>query len=461
MIGNSKYKIRSLCVALALVWSGMSAELHAEQYSLLEAIQKAQSQDPWLDGSLFRQENLEALSVNSGTLPDPTVSLGIANLPVDSFDFGQGAMTQFKVGVSQMFPRGKTLALRQEKLKKLSQMQPFAREDRKAQVSVTVSQLWLEVYRSQKSIALIEQDRSLFEHLVDVAQSSYTTASGRTRQQDLIRAQLELTRLEDRLTMLRQQRESQLARLGEWLADSSYDLDIEMPRTLGPEHLTNPLFNETETRIRTQKLAQMFMAHPKIRSVGQKISAGESGVKLAKQSYKPQWGINASYGYRDADPMGNDRADFFSVGVSLDVPLFTGKRQDKQVQAATAEREATKTERTLALRQLRSGFETAESQYRRLLDRRELYRSRLLKEISEQAEASLTAYTNDDGDFAEVVRSRIAELNARIEALNVEVDIHKIVAQLNYFLNAPNTQNKNSAVLTDAISASGDLINHE
>ena len=459
MIGKSQYKIRPLCVALALVWSGMSVDLHAEQYSLLEAIEKAQSQDPWLDGSRFRQENLESLSVNAGTLPDPTVSLGLANLPIDSFDFAQEGMTQFKVGVSQMFPRGKTLALRQETLEKMSQMQPFAREDRKAQVSVTVAQLWLEVYRSQKTIALIQQDRGLFEHLVDVAESSYTTASGRTRQQDLIRAQLELTRLEDRLTMLRQRRESQLAQLGEWLADSSYELDIEMPGRLGEGHLNDPLINETGTVIRTQKLAQILTAHPKIRSIDQKISAGESGVKLAKQSYKPQWGINASYGYRDADPMGNDRADFFSVGVSLDVPLFTGKRQDKQVQAATAESEAIKTERTLVLRQLRSGFETAESQYRRLLDRRELYRSRLLKEMSEQAEASLTAYTHDDGDFAEVVRACIAELNARIEALNVEVDIHKIVAQLNYFL-IP-SHKKNSAVLTDASRASGELIDHE
>ena len=259
MIGNSQYKIRPLCVALALVWSGMSVDLHAEQYSLLEAIEKAQSQDPWLDGSRFRQENLESLSVNAGTLPDPTVSLGLANLPIDSFDFAQEGMTQFKVGVSQMFPRGKTLALRQETLEKMSQMQPFAREDRKAQVSVTVAQLWLEVYRSQKTIALIQQDRGLFEHLVDVAESSYTTASGRTRQQDLIRAQLELTRLEDRLTMLRQRRESQLAQLGEWLADSSYELDIEMPGRLGEGHLNDPLINETGTVIRTQK--QIGRAH--------------------------------------------------------------------------------------------------------------------------------------------------------------------------------------------------------
>ena len=53
--------------------------------------------------------------------------------------------------------------------------------------------------------------------------------------------------------------------------------------------------------------------------------------------------------------------------------------------------------------------------------------------MTDQAEASLSAYTHDDGDFAEVVRARIAELNARIDALNISIDIQKAVAQLNYF----------------------------
>ena len=58
--------------------------------------------------------------------------------------------------------------------------------------------------------------------------------------------------------------------------------------------------------------------------------------------------------------------------------------------------------------------------------------------MREQAEASLTAYTNDDGDFAEVVRSRIAELNAQIDALNIAVDRQKTISQLNYFFTNSN-----------------------
>ena len=69
----------------------------------------------------------------------------------------------------------------------------------------------------------------------------------------------------------------------------------------------------------------------------------------------------------------------------------------------------------------------------RLNERQKLYQERLLPQMHDQAEASLTAYTNDDGDFAEVVRSRIAELNASIDALNINVERQKSIIQLNYF----------------------------
>ena len=131
--------------------------------------------------------------------------------------------------------------------------------------------------------------------------------------------------------------------------------------------------------------------------------------------------------------MGNDRADFFSVGVAFDLPLFTSRRQDQQVQSAVADSEALRTEKWLALRQMMAAFATQRSRLQRLEQRRELYSSRLLQEMQEQAEASLTAYTRDDGDFSEVVRARIAELNARVEALDIEVDRMQVISQLNYF----------------------------
>lgn len=423
---NVRLKMRMFSVVLLLLVSSVTPTVMAAEYSLAQAIKKAQENDPWLEGSRFRQQSLEALSVQAGSLPDPTVSLGLGNININNSDAMGKGVNNYNVGISQMFSRGNSLSLQREQLNTLSQMQPLVREDRNASTAVTVSHLWLEILRSQQTIRLIEQDRSLFEHLVDIVQSSYATASGRTRQQDLVRAQLELTRLEDRLTMLRQNQENQLALLAEWLGDYS-DLSIDTTEIL-PLSIDSLAKNDGKEN---RDLIEVLIAHPKVASIDRKIKAGELGVRLAKQSYKPQWGVNANYMASTKD---DDQPDVMSVGISFDLPLFTGKKQDKQVQAAIADNEEVKTERALALRQLRAGFEAAKSNYLRLIERKELFDTRLLKEMSEQAEASLTAYTNDDGDFAEVVRARITELNAKIESLNIDVETQKAIAQINYFL---------------------------
>jgi outer membrane protein TolC len=188
-----------------------------------------------------------------------------------------------------------------------------------------------------------------------------------------------------------------------------------------------------EADVSAQELADHLQHHPAILRLDQKLAASRAGIELAEQKYRPEWRLNASYGYRDDDPMGNDRADFFSMGVAFDLPLFTSKRQDQQLQSAAATAESVRTERALILRRMIAELDSQRSRLHRLDQRRELYRSRLLKEMHEQAEASLTAYTNDDGDFAEVVRARIAELNAHIDALDIDVDRLKTIAQINYF----------------------------
>ncbi len=419
--------------AIFLLAIGSPCALAQQFLSLERAVALAQENDPWMAGSRLREQAGEAQSVAAGQLPDPTLSLGFANLPVDSFDFNQEAMTQFKLGVSQQFPRGNTRTLKQRQLRELSARHPYMRQDRQARVRASVSRLWLDVYRFRQSIELIEGDRDLFEHLVDVAQSSYQSALGGTRQQDLVRAQLELTRLDDRLVMLQQQRETARAELDEWLGGKlsrGWQLADSLP-TLTPANSAR-----VDPTSSGEASSTTLLGHPSIKALDQQILAGGTGVQLARQQYKPQWGLIAGYGYRGDDPQGNERSDFFSMGVSFDMPLFTSKRQDQRLQAEEASKEALKTDRALALRSLQSGLDAARARLRRLEQRKALYDGRLLEQIHDQAEASLTAYTRDDGDFAEVVRARIAELNANIDFLNIKIDRLKTLAELNYFLAA-------------------------
>lgn len=408
----------------------------APALTLHSALSTAIANDPWLLGSQHSQDSMDARSTAAATLPDPRVSLGFANIPTDTFDFDQEAMSQFKVGLTQMFPRGDTRELQQKQLAIESKKFPYERQNRIANVTATVSELWLDTYKSRATGDLIQSNRGLFEQLVDVATLSYSAAVGRSRQQDVIRAQLELTRIEDRLLVLQQQFEMDSQRLREWLA---HDLQQRSAALVLPEKLPVLQLQNSQSSpasIVLESLNQeQLLQHPAVLALEQQIESASTGVSLAKQKYKPEWGLSASYGYREDDPLsGRDRADFFSLGVSFDLPVFTTNRQDKEVRSAVSKAEAIRTRKWLLLRQLAAGMETSRAKLLRLESRQELYDKRLLPQIREQADASLSAYTNDDGDFAEVVRARIAQLNTEIEALAIAVERQKTIARLNYYL---------------------------
>lgn len=443
----------SVLVAVQIL---VTASAHATApLSLDRAVELAQYNDPWLVGNQQSQQAMESQAVAAGALPDPKMSVGLANLPTDTFDFDQEAMTQFKVGLSQMFPRGDSRALKRKKLQLISSQFPYQRENRRASVVVTVTSLWLDVFKAQQSIALIETDRALFEQLADVAHLSYSAALGRSRQQDVVRAQLELTRLEDRLTVLLQQRDEAQRRLSEWLSDQFSEhyginreplanaLAIGVDSVLPQLSLLGLGQHGPVEAASAQQLAEYFFRHPSVMAVDSRIKASGADIELSEQKYKPEWGVNLSYGYRESDPAGQDRADFLSVGVTFDMPLFTANRQDQDYQASIARSESVKTEKWLLLRKMIAAFEATRTRLQRLDERNTLYRELLLPQMQDQAEASLSAYTNDDGDFAEVMRANIALLNAHIDELGIEVDRQKAIAQLNYFLTVSTVVNTN------------------
>ncbi len=415
--------------------------------SLEMAVKAAQQNDPWMAGNRHAQDSMLSMSIAAATLPDPRMTLGLANIAAESFDFRQEGMSQFQIGLSQMFPRGDSLELKQKQLQQLSAQFPYQRQDRLAKIEVIVSQLWFDAYKAQESIKLIENNRALFEQLADVAQASYSSAVGKTRQQDIIRAQLELTRIDDRLTMLQQNKDMALQKLAQWQSDyflqksskvQDYAFRLNnnflLSEALPEIKAISPELYLTESNLNQSELFRYFLDHPAIKAVEQQIKASDSEIEIAKQSYKAEWGLSAGYAFRDDDPLGNKRANLFSVGISFDIPLFTANRQDQQVKSAVSKTASVKTEKWLLLRNLISAFESEKVQWLKLSERQDLYQNRLLPQMHDQAEASLTAYTNDDGDFSEVVRARIAELNALIDALNINVDRQKTLVQLNYYL---------------------------
>ncbi|WP_339722223.1 TolC family protein [uncultured Paraglaciecola sp.] len=431
---------RATLALLLVLLSNIPFAVFAE-ITMQDLVKIAIQHDPWLTGNQLQEKALRAQSQGANHLPDPMLSMGLLNLPTDGFVFNQEPMSQFKVGLAQTFPRGDSLAIKQQQLSFLADQHPYQREDRKAKIQVTVSTFWLDALKAEYTIRLIKRDRVLFEQLVDIVKASYSSAQGKTRQQDVISAQLELARLDDRLTIVNNQRDLALTRLSEWLPATVHKAMSKRFTTHIPLPKAPKLTDKVEVLLQRGDnlgLLQLLTEHPTLLAIEQSVKAGNTAVKLAKQKYKPQWGVNASYAYREDDPLGQSRADFFSIGITVDVPIFGYAKQDSDVSASSLTAQAIETEKRLLQQSMLTQIHSLYQQEVAYRQREDGFLTSILPQIQEHADASLSAYTSDDGDFSEVMRARITQLNAQIDLIHIQIEKLKTRIQIMYFLNDPN-----------------------
>jgi len=387
----------------------------AQAKNLEELIAAAIESDPWLVQSQSQERAARAQAIAGGELPDPRFTASLANLPTDTFDFSQEPMTQVMVGLSQAFPGGDSRQLRRQRLDQMGDVNVIERSMRLAQLRRDITLLWADAALADKTVRLINQDRALFEQLEAVIRSGYSSAGKGISQQDLIRAELEITRLDERVLQLKERRQRKIEQLTQWV-----------PRSLVYAIAEFELPNGSPASNRAVSL------HPETQVHDQRIKIARTGYQLAKETLRPGFTLNTSYGYRDEDRNGRDLPDFVSVGVSMDLPFFRAKRQDKQVTAAAERVAAEEAARLLTVRRLQAMQSDARARLIQLDQQTALYKDTLLRQMTALADAALSAYGSDQKDFAEVMRAHIAQLNAQIEAQRLETERQKTIAEMQY-----------------------------
>jgi outer membrane protein TolC len=356
---------------------------------------------------------LEDRAVADAQLPDPKLKLSATNLPVDTFRFSQEPMTQAQIGLQQAFPRGKTLRYRGEKREAEASAQRALQKLQERQIALDTRTTWLELFYWRGAQGKVTESRQAVSELREIASSIFST--GRRSAQDVLRADLELRILDDRLVEVERQRDVNRANL---------------TRLIGVEASQRPLAEQLPAHPKIpdrMALRDRLVDHPSIEASNSEIDARKSDINIARQQYKPGFTLNGGYGVR-----GGDRADFATVGVTLDIPIFTGKRQDRNVSAAQRNRGAAEMSRRARLLELDRMLAGAYADQARLEQRISLYKMSVLSRASETTEATLTAYQNDLSDFAELVRARLAELDVELTLLRLRVDRAQVMAKLDY-----------------------------
>jgi outer membrane protein TolC len=376
--------------------------------SLQQAEQLAVKEDPSIESLRATSRAFVEESVADDTLPDPRLLLGAVNVPVDTFALDQEPMTQLKVGIVQNFPRGNTLALKQQQSQFLSRSALAMADDTRLKTISDVRETYLNLYYEIAAYEIIVETRSLFSELAKITESSY--AAGRVNQQDVLLADLELSRLDDRATKIQALEETDRAKLAQWIGDVAWT-------AISTEFPVLPALPENVD------LNQVIPQHPLIRAESAKVEASKKMTEMARQEYKPGWSATLDYGYRSGNnPDGTERADFASALVSLDLPLFTGNRQDKTVAASEEKISSARYAKDDKLRILKQLYDKNQHLWQRLGERKRLYETRLLTSAKNNSRAALNAYQSGISEFNTLMRAQITELDVRLENLRIRVD---------------------------------------
>ena len=415
------FLIRYLCVPL-LLFSVQSAALEGfedeDVLTLEQAISLTIDSESVSQSLKYRALGFEEESIAVNGLPDPKLKLGAMNLPTDSFDLDQEPMTQLQVGVIQYFPRGSSRSIKSSMNQQKAEKAHFMSKDALLKAAYDVSKNWLELYYWLRAEEIVKQSRSWFSNLVGVTESRYRVGSA--TQQDVVQSELELDRLTDRLEGIRIKQDIARSDLSRWIGAqaSMRGLPNELPLILSPG-ISDTL--------------PVLASHPVIQATDAEIRASSDSVDLSRQSYKPGFAVDVTYGDRSGEnPDGSERANFLSAMVLMDVPLFTDKRQDRKLASSQQNLEAVKQERETALRKMLSQLQRSQSSLR-IIDRQILlYRDKLIPQSHTHSELALKSYENNRVEFNSVLRARVAELDTSLKGIRLQVDRAQAIAMLNY-----------------------------
>lgn len=396
---------------LLLIWLALASPTHAQNSVLLtlaEAEDLALRHEPGQAALLAEAAALDERAVAAGQLPDPALRIGFANFPLQSGGFSTEGMTQVQFGLRQVFPPGKTRSVSARKLRSMASEMDRTADARGRDVLTAVRNAWLETYFWERAYIIVGDSRPYFEDLVTVTRSLY--AVGKKDQQDVLRADLELSRLDDRLLEIGRQRARSRAALSEWIGTASNrPIAQSLPAWEQPPDLPS--------------LQEQLAKHPTLLAADAKIDVQVANIDLANEDRKPGWALDFGYGYREGIlPNGEPRSDFVSLSVTVDLPLFRRNRQDRTLAAALSERRAVAETREKILRKLSSELGAEYARWEELSRRLELYEQRILIQVEDQANAALAAYQSEAGDFADVMRGFIDQLNTRLEHIRLQTE---------------------------------------
>jgi cobalt-zinc-cadmium efflux system outer membrane protein len=318
--------------------------------------------------------------------PDPTLSVSYGGSLLPPFTVMNGdpsSARQFMAEQEIPYP-GKT-RLRGEIAAREADAEALTYEATWRRIATEVKEAYFDLYFADQSLSTLRQDRELLQRFAKVAEIRYSV--GKAAQQDVLRAQVELSRLAERETVLEQTRQTLAAQLNS-LRDLPVDAPIGSPAGIRQSVL--PLSFDG-------LVAAAQANFPVFKRQRALVEGTRLAVELARKETRPNFSLGYTYMQRAGMP------DMYGITFSTSLPIFHRSKQDQAVAEAAANLEsARRTEANeLALLRYRVKQEYLQAQAADQLLK--LYSQGIVPQSTLTLESSLSSYETGATDFLTVL----------------------------------------------------------
>lgn len=387
--------------------------------TLQAAINTAMQDNPNLAQIQARSMAMAAIPSQVGTLPDPVISFTALNLPVDTFDIAQENMTQMQGGISQAIPFFGKLALREQAATYQAEAASHDVTEARFRLLRDVKNTWWALFYLNRAVDIIATNQNLLRQFVKIAQTKYAVGEG--LQQDVLLAQLELSQLLN--TELR-------------LIGSQGKVKAQLNALLNKpaNHIINIPEQALEELPTLQSESALFEQAKNYRSAlasnRESIHAAQSRLDLAKKDLLPDFTVGAFYGGREDTHSGEKRADFLSLKLSMNVPIFAASKQQKEVDQRSSELMQQRYAYQDQWNKVRAEISTAYSEFHQTKNQVVLFKSGIIPQARQTVASMLAGYQVNKVDFLNLVRSQITLYNYETQYWKALSEANQALAQL-------------------------------
>ena len=366
--------------------------------------------------------NAAKSNIEIGTnLPDPVLTLGLVNLPTNTFSFTQEPMTGKIIGISQAIPFPGALSSAADVKSVDTSIVKQEIFDLRNEICKDVSDLYYSLQYIREDIRLSEESIELLNQISNVAKRKFEV--GNASLQNIIQVEVQITRVKDKIETLRGKEKSVTAKLNAMLLRS------ENAPIITEEISPIDSYNlNSDTLLKIAELNRPLL---------QKIKFGELKARLMKKqaeySFYPNFKVGVQYSQRDySSKTGLDFTDFFSVVVGVTLPINYGGKKSEKVNSAIYLQSLYDNKYKSVLQDLQSSFGGINGKISELEKRETLFTKSLLPQAEQSYKASIADYQVGKIDFVNVIKAENDILNIKTKLAKIRVDYSKSISQLEY-----------------------------